>query len=78
MMDNRHEILIGKNDKFVGTGHNSEIVQDKKGQDWIFYHGVSVANPKGRVLLMDKVSWVNNWPVVEGGSPSLKADKPVF
>lgn len=78
MMDNRHEILIGKNTKFVGTGHNSEIVQDKKGQDWIFYHAVSVENPKGRVLLMDKVTWENNWPVVEGGSPSLKAEKPVF
>ena len=78
MMDNRHEILIGKNDKFVGTGHNSEIVQDKKGQDWIFYHGVSVDNPKGRVLLMDKVSWVNNWPYVAGGTPSLEAGKPVF
>lgn len=78
MMDNRHEIFIGKNAKFVGTGHNSEIVQDKKGQDWIFYHAVSVENPKGRILLMDKVTWENNWPVVEGGSPSLKSDKPVF
>jgi arabinan endo-1,5-alpha-L-arabinosidase len=28
MMDNHHEILIHKNDSFVGTGHNSEIVSD--------------------------------------------------
>lgn len=78
MMDNRHEILIQKNAKFVGTGHNSEIVQDNAGQDWIFYHAVSVDNPKGRVLLMDKVNWENNWPVVEGNTPSLEAEKPVF
>lgn len=78
MMDNHHEILIQKNTKFVGTGHNSEIVSDRKGQDWIFYHGVSVDNPKGRVLLMDKITWENDWPVVKGQSPSLESDTPVF
>jgi len=77
MMENHHEIVIQKNQKFVGTGHNSEIVQDKQGQNWIFYHAVSVDNPKGRVLMMDQVRWENNWPYIEGGSPSLKADKPV-
>lgn len=78
MMDNHHEIFIRKNEKFVGTGHNSEIVQDKKGQDWIFYHAVSVDNPRGRVLVMDQVRWKNDWPYIEGDSPSLEAEKPVF
>ncbi|WP_298647599.1 family 43 glycosylhydrolase [uncultured Proteiniphilum sp.] len=78
MMDNRHERVIQKNQKFVGTGHNSEIVQDSKGQDWIFYHAVSVDNPKGRVLVMDQVRWENDWPYIEGGSPSLEASKPIF
>lgn len=78
MMDNRHEVVIQKNQKFVGTGHNSEIVQDNKGQDWIFYHAVSVDNPKGRVLVMDQVRWKDDWPYIEGGSPSLEAEKPVF
>ena len=36
MMDNHHEILIHKNDSFVGTGHNSEIVSDNEGTDWLF------------------------------------------
>lgn len=76
MMDNHHETVIQKNQKFVGTGHNSEIVQDKQGQDWIFYHAVSVDNPKGRVLVMDRVRWENDWPYIEGGSPSLEAVKP--
>ena len=78
MMNNNHEEIISKNNKFVGTGHNSEIVQDDKEQDWIFYHAVSVDKPKGRVLMMDKVQWHNNWPFIEGGSPSLIADKPMF
>ncbi|MDR2815392.1 MAG: family 43 glycosylhydrolase [Proteiniphilum sp.] len=78
MMGNHHEIVIRENQKFVGTGHNSEIVQDAKGQDWIFYHAVSVDNPKGRVLVMDQVRWVNDWPYIEGRSPSLEAEKPTF
>ncbi len=78
MMENQHEVLIQKNHKFVGTGHNSEIVKDQKDQDWVFYHAVSVDNPKGRVLMMDKVSWENGWPVVKGKSPSLESDRPVL
>ncbi|NLI99976.1 MAG: family 43 glycosylhydrolase [Bacteroidales bacterium] len=78
MMENYHEVLIQRNQKFVGTGHNSEIVQDVKGQDWIFYHAVSVDHPKGRVLMMDQVKWQNDWPHVEGGTPSLEAQKPIF
>ena len=78
MMDNQHEILIHKNDSFVGTGHNSEIVSDNAGTDWLFYHAVSVANPDGRVLMLDKIDWIDGWPSVEGNSPSVKSEKPRF
>lgn len=78
MMDNHHEILIHKNDSFVGTGHNSEIVSDNAGTDWLFYHAVSVANPDGRVLMLDKIDWIDGWPSVEGNSPSVKSEKPHF
>lgn len=78
MIENHHEVVIQRNHKFVGTGHNSEIVQDEAGQDWIFYHAVSIDNPKGRVLMMDQVRWKNDWPYVDGGTPSLQAKKPVF
>lgn len=78
MNDNRHEMLIGKNHKFVGTGHNSEIVRDAKGNDWMFYHAVSVDNPNGRVLMLDRIRWENDWPVVKGESPSSESDKPIF
>ena len=79
MMDNGYNIVINANSRFVGNGHCPEIVQDKDGADWIFYHGVDVNNPKGRVLLLDQIKWDNeNWPYVEGGSPSLKSVKPKF
>lgn len=77
MLENNHEVLIHKNEAFVGTGHNSELVTDKKGEDWIFYHAVSVANPEGRVLMLDRVNWADDgWPWVEGSSPSLTESVP--
>lgn len=78
MLDNQHEILIKGNDRFVGTGHNSEIVQDDSGKDWIFYHAVDKQNPTGRVLMLDPINWDLGWPAVSNNTPSLKAAKPVF
>lgn len=78
MLENHHELLIGRNDRFVGTGHNSELVTDDVGQDWILYHGVNVKNPGGRVLLLDRVDWKDGWPEVDKKSASAESEKPVF
>jgi len=78
MMNNQHEIIIHENERFVGTGHNSEIVTDDSGRYWIFYHAVDRNNPKGRVLMLDEVKWINGWPYIAGDSPSLKWEVPAF
>ena len=78
MTNNSHEILIHGNERFVGTGHNSEIVEDKNGKTWILYHAVDKTNPKGRVLMLDEVQWDNGWPFIEGDSPSMSWTKPTF
>lgn len=78
MMDNHHEVIIRGNDRFVGTGHNSEIVEDDAGNDWIFYHAVDKKNPQGRVLMLDQVNWNNGWPFVEGNTPSKEWNVPEF
>lgn len=79
MLENGYNIVVGNNERFVGNGHCSEIVQDDAGQDWIFYHGVDVNQPKGRVLLLDQIKWdEEGWPYVEGGTPSLTAAAPEF
>jgi arabinan endo-1,5-alpha-L-arabinosidase len=79
MMDNHHEILIQKNSRFVGTGHNSEIVSDDEGSDWFLYHAVDVNNPHGRVLLLDRIYWEKGWPVVAGNTPGVNnLKRPVF
>lgn len=80
MNDNKHEVLIHRNDAFLGTGHNAEIVQDDEGKDWILYHAYRTSNPdKGRVVLLDRVYWDdNNWPYLLGDGPAVKAEAPVF
>ncbi len=80
MLDSGYEVVIDKNERFVGNGHNSEIVKDKAGDHWLLYHGVDVQNPKGRVLLLDKMNWdKGGWPYVENNrTPSLEAKAPKF
>jgi arabinan endo-1,5-alpha-L-arabinosidase len=79
MLDNHHEIFIRKNDAFVGTGHNSEIITDNAGTDWIFYHAYSVQHPeRQRVLLLDKIKWTDGWPSINTDSPSIQSGRPAL
>lgn len=79
MMSNHHEVVIHGNDDFIGPGHNSQIVTDDAGNEWVFYHAIDVKNPEGRVLMMSNLLWdEEGWPYIEGGSPALTAPAPVF
>lgn len=78
MMSNHHEVLIQRNHRFVGTGHNANIITDDNGNDWILYHAVDVLNPKGRVLMLDRVLWDNDWPYVVGATPSIEPQPAPF
>ena len=72
MLDNRHELLIAGDNRFAGTGHNSNIIEDDKGQTWMFYHAYDSAAPdKGRQTMVDLVQWDDEgWPRVNTGHPS--------
>ena len=73
-----NEVILQGNNLFAGTGHNSEIITDDEGNDWFFYHAVSTKKPEGRVLMLDKISWEDGWPTVEGFVASTEAEKPKF
>lgn len=68
-------LLIAGSDKYVGPGHNSRIISDKKGVDWLLYHAISKSNPlvpggaSRRMLMLDKVNWIDDWPVIENAVP---------
>lgn len=56
-------------------GHNA-VVTDAAGQDWLLYHAIDRDERFGprdslvRKLLLDRVTWVDGWPTVEGGVAS--------
>jgi arabinan endo-1,5-alpha-L-arabinosidase len=71
-----HSIILEKRGNWVAPGHNS-IVTDRSGQDWIVYHAVDARQPRGkatdevntrRVMLIDRIAWVDGWPVIDGPS----------
>lgn len=81
MTNNGYTLLLSKNSKWIGPGHNSEIVTDDEGQDWILYHAYDASDDsKGRVMLLDRLRWDSQgWPYVKGGTPSYtEQDAPIF
>ena len=69
-------LLLQGDTNFVGVGHNSNIITDKEGKDWMLYHAIEPTQGKlangtsRRVLMLDKVKWEDGWPVIEGKAPS--------
>ena len=81
MVSNNYTTILKGNDSWKGPGHNSEIITDDAGQDWLLYHAYSSATPdKGRVLMLDKITWdTSGWPTVGNGTPSTtEQEAPIF
>ncbi|WP_339704419.1 family 43 glycosylhydrolase [Algoriphagus aquimarinus] len=75
-------LVVGANKSengYAGPGHNAEIITDKAGQDWLLYHGMAKKRPKlangtnRRVLLLDKITWINDWPSIAEREPSFNS-----
>ena len=79
MMNNKHEVVLHKNNRFVGTGHNSLLQIDDEGNTWMLYHAFELNRLDAhRQVLLDKVLWdKDGWPYVENLQPSDKAEAPV-
>ena len=70
----RHSIILEKRGYWIAPGHNS-VVEDAAGHDWIVYHAVNSLRPRvkptdevntRRVMLIDRINWVDGWPVIDG------------
>jgi arabinan endo-1,5-alpha-L-arabinosidase len=72
--------ILRRSDAWIGPGHNS-VFTDRAGQDWIAYHAIDVRRPYveavisgdravRRPMLVDRLTWRDGWPRVEGGTPS--------
>ncbi len=79
MVDNGYEVVIRGNEYFVGPGHNSQLVTDSNGKDWLLYHSYCRDTPSGgRYLMLDQIVWVDGWPELVQNGPSKLAEAPVF
>ena len=80
MIDNHYELVLDNNDRWVGPGHNSQILQDDAGQDWMIYHSYERGDTgKGRMLMLDRLLWTDDgWPYVRNAAPSDEETIPVF
>ena len=69
-------LVLSKNSWYVGPGHDSRIVADTQGNDWILYHAMDATNAmiggvNQRALMLDRVNWdAAGWPVINDGTPS--------
>ena len=77
-VDNAHEVVVHKDDRFVGTGHNALLQLDDAGQTWMLYHAFELSNLGAqRQVLLDRVLWDDaGWPVINGQQPSHEAEAP--
>jgi hypothetical protein len=77
-------VLTSNGNGFAGPGHHS-VLTDLAGQDWMAYHAIptddpdfppvdtrnGVLNLSKRPLMIDRLDWIDGWPVVNaGGGPS--------
>ena len=76
-----HSIILEKRGQWIAPGHNS-VVTDRHGSDWIVYHAVDIRRPREkatdevntrRVMLIDRIRWVDGWPVIDGPSSGPQA-----
>ena len=82
MINNAWELVLeGDGQKFFGPGHNSIIVQDDAGTDWMIYHSYVKENGEvgGRLGMLDRVLWTEyGWPYIKNCVPSTSDFLPVF
>jgi arabinan endo-1,5-alpha-L-arabinosidase len=65
-------VLPQNGNRWIGPGHNT-VLQDAAGQWWTLYHAVDRNDPyfspglTRRPALLDRVDWIDGWPVVAAG-----------
>lgn len=80
MLMNAHEVVVKKNELFVGTGHNAILQEDDEKNTWMFYHAFQLNKLDAqRQVMLDRVLWDDQgWPYVDKLQPSNGAFPPII
>ena len=82
MLDNSWELVFEDDgETFFGPGHNSIIIPDDAGTDWMIYHSYVKENGAvgGRLGMLDRIVWsADGWPTIKKCVPSKGDLLPVF
>ena len=82
MLANSWELVLeGDGETFFGPGHNSIIIPDDAGTDWMIYHSYVKENGTvgGRLGMLDRIVWsADGWPTIKKCVPSKGDLLPVF
>lgn len=82
MMSNSWTLVLeGDGETFFGPGHNSIIIPDDAGTDWMIYHSYVKENGTvgGRLGMLDRIVWsADGWPTIKKCVPSKGDLLPVF
>jgi len=82
-------VLTSNGNGFAGPGHHSAVT-DLAGQDWMAYHAIptddpdfppvdtrnGVLNLSKRPLMIDRLDWIDGWPVVNAGAGPSSGPQP--
>lgn len=82
MLNNSWELVLdgGDRSKWIGPGHNSIIIQDDEGTDWMIYHSYVRTGDAvgGRLGMLNRLQWTEEWPCIKGCVPAESDLIPVF
>lgn len=63
-------VVQGDNKNWFGAGHNSAYTFD--GKDYIVYHGYDAKDNGKSKLIIEKLNWIDEWPVVPSQETTLR------
>lgn len=73
--------ILERSKDWIAPGHNS-VIRDDAGIDWILYHAYETGRfgtgDRQRVMLLDRIVWIDGWPRIEDDRPSATPAAPPF
>lgn len=64
--------IVAASAAWRAPGHNS-VALDARGGEWLLYHAMARGESSARWMLLDRITYRDGWPRIEGDQPSAQA-----